>query len=290
MKSNDAQTRLDAVIGATRQRITSLAPEIAALLGDGDDVIAHTTQRVLAMLGTPEPCFAIVDDPNAPSKTRDSALRSLRMMHTPQVVDGLLKRLASTKGIEARKGLLSALCRLHFTDGEWTGNSWGTRPDYRGPYYQPDPWSETDKIAAALKSTLATAQPEEAAFLVSELNRNRIQFNEALQRILALAKTDTKVLPDLVAQLASADAIPSEAVPLLVKAAQSPDFTAAVTSQAVVALAKVDSADGARASLDALVKLGEVKGPSKERDAAIGAFFGAPKLENHHQFFETEAE
>jgi putative heme-binding domain-containing protein len=58
----------------------------------------------------------------------------------------------------------------------------------------------------------------------------------------------------------------------------------------VVALAKVDSADGARASLDALVKLGEVKGPSKERDAAIGAFFGAPKLENHHQFFETEAE
>ncbi|MEO6739144.1 MAG: c-type cytochrome, partial [Chthoniobacteraceae bacterium] len=289
MTSNDAQTRLNAVIGATRQRITSLAPEIAALLGDGDDVISHTTQRVLAMLGTPEPAFAIVDDPKSPSKTRDSALRSLRMMHTPQVVDGLLKRLAATKGIELRKGLISALCRLHFTDGAWTGNSWGTRPDYRGPYYQPDPWSETNKIAAALKSTLASAAPDEASFLVSELNRNRIQFNEALQRILALAKTDSKVLPDLVAQLTSADSIPSEAVPLLVQAAQSKDFAAPIIAQAVAALAKVDSADGARASLQALAQLVEMKAGNKDREAARNAFLNAPKLENHHQMIEDAA-
>jgi putative heme-binding domain-containing protein len=290
LKSNDPQVRLNAVIGATRQRITSLAPEIAPLLGDGDDVIAHTIQRVLAMMNTPEPAFAIVDDPNAASKTRDSALRSLRMIHTPQVVDGLLKRLADTKGIEARKGLLSALCRLHFIDGEWKANSWGTRPDYRGPYYQPDPWSETDKIAAALKDTLAKAQPEEAAFLVSELNRNRIQFNEALQRILALAKNEARLIPDAVAQLSTADNIPSDAVPLLVQAALMKDVKATVTSQAVVALAKLDSAEGCSASLQALAQLGEIKGPSKERDAAQGAFLGAPKLENHHQLLETEAE
>ncbi len=289
MKSNDAQTRLNAVIGATRQRITSLAPEIAALLGDGDDVISHTTQRVLAMLGTPEPAFAIVDDPNAPSKTRDSALRSLRMMHTPQVVDGLLKRLADTKGIEARKGLLSALCRLHFTDGEWKGNSWGTRPDYRGPYYQPDPWSETDKIAAALKSALASAQPEEAAFLVSELNRNRIQFNEALQRILALAKTNAKLIPDAVEQIATVDSIPSEAVPLLVQAAQLSDATPKTLSQAIIALSKTDSADGCRASLAAFHILKHAKGATKEFDNARNAFMSAPKLENHHQLLEDEA-
>jgi putative membrane-bound dehydrogenase-like protein len=290
LKSNDPQTRLNAVIGATRQRITSLAPEIAPLLGDGDDVIAHTVQRVLAMLNTPKPAFSIVDDPNAASKTRDSALRSLRMIHTPQVVDGLLKRLASTKGIEARKGLLSALCRLHFTDGVWAGNSWGTRPDYRGPYYQPDPWSETDKIAATLKDTLAKAQPEEAAFLVSELNRNRIQFNEALQRILALAKNEPRLIPDAIAQLSTADSIPSDAVPLLVQAALMKDVKPTVTSQAVVALAKLDSAEGCSASLQALAQLSEIKGPSKERDTAQGVFLGAPKLENYHQLLETEAE
>ena len=289
LKSNDPQTRLNAVIGATRQRITSLAPEIAALLGDGDDVIAHTAQRVLAMLNTPEPCFAIVDAPNAPSKTRDSALRSLRMMHTPQVVDGLLKRLANTKGIEARKGLLSALCRLHFTDGEWKGNSWGTRPDYRGPYYQPDAWSETDRIAAALKEALAKAEPEEAAFLVGELNRNRIQFNEALQRILALAKTDAKLIPDVIAQIATADSIPSDAVPLLVKAVQMSDATPKVLSQAIVALSKTDNAEGCRASLAAFHVLKHANGATKEFDNARTAFMGAPKLENHHQLLEDEA-
>ena len=323
LKSDDAQTRLNAVIGATRQRMTSLAPEIAALLGDGDDVISHTVQHVLAMLNTPEPAFAIVDDSRAPSKSRDSALRSLRMMHTPQVVAGLLKRLANTKGIEARKGLLSALCRLHFTDGEWKGNSWGTRPDYRGPYYQPDPWSETDKIAAVLKITLATAQSEEAAFLVSELNRNRIQFDDALRRILALAKTDASLVPDVVLQLSKADTIPSDAVPILVGAAQSKSEdakTPSVVSAAIIALARVDSAQGVSASLAGLVKLGEIaaaydkqmiatkeiadpvaaKSKGKEvsslakiahgaLDKASAAFGSAPKLENHHQLLEQAA-
>jgi hypothetical protein len=158
------------------------------------------------MLNTHDACFAIVDDANAQTQTRDSALRSLRMMHSMQVVDGLVKRLASTQSIEARMGILNALCRLHFNEGKWEGNSWGTRPDYRGPYYQPEAWSETGKIASVLKSTLASAPPEEAAFLVSELNRNRIQFSEALQRILALAKSDAKAIPDLATQLAGADA------------------------------------------------------------------------------------
>ncbi|MEI7820067.1 MAG: discoidin domain-containing protein [Verrucomicrobiota bacterium] len=324
MKSNDAQTRLNAVIGGTRQRITSLAPEMAVLLGDGDDVISHTVQRALSMLNTPDACFTIVDDAKAASKTRDSALRSLRMMHTPQVVDGLIKRLANTQGIELRKGLLSALCRLHFTDGKWTGNSWGTRPDYRGPYYQPDPWSETDKIAAALKSTLASAQSEEAAFLVSELTRNRIQFNDAMQRILALAKTDERLIPDAVAQLATADSIPSDGVPLLVKAALSKsedDRAASTVSSAIIALSKVDSAEGTRASLAGLVRLGELVAARakalaatdsiadpvvakkqkkdagallatarKATDSATAAFLNAPKLENHHQMLESIAE
>lgn len=290
IKSTDPQTRLNAVIGASRQGITALAPDIALLLGDADDVIRHTAQRALASLNAADACFAIIDDASSQSSVREGALRSLRMMHTTQVADGLIKRLASASGIEARKGIISALCRLHFTDGKWEGNSWGTRPDYRGPYYQPEPWSETGKIATALKTTLAGAQPDEAAYLVSELNRNRIQFNEALQRILALAKADPRVIPDLATQLASADAIPSEAVPLLVVAAQSKDFSATVLAHAVAALAKIDSSEGARASLEAITRLSGMSGAGKERDSGRNAFLNAPKLENYHQMLEEIAE
>jgi putative membrane-bound dehydrogenase-like protein len=300
------------------EKLGEHAAAIAPLLGDSDAVVAHTAMQVLRQLGASDACFAILDDPKSATPLRNGALMVLRGIHDAKTVDGLIVRLNRSTGLQPvrpagihpagsgaagngdtaeqipagrtdSKSVLQALCRLHFTEGTWKGDSWGTRPDTRGPYYQPEAWGETPKVAAALKAALAKAQPEEAAFLVGELNRNRIQFNEALQRILALAKNDAKLLPEAVAQLANADAIPGDAVPLLVQAAQSKDTPVNALVQAVTALAKVDSADGARASLQALAQLSAAKAGSKEREAARNAFLGAPKLENHHQMFEDLA-
>jgi putative membrane-bound dehydrogenase-like protein len=236
---------------------------------------------------------------------QDLSLRCLRVFHTAEVVTGLIERLGKATDPALRQGILAALCRLHFKEGEWKGDSWGTRPDTRGPYYQPEAWSETPKIAVALKDALAKATPEEAAFLVKELNRNRIQFNEAQQRILELAKKDPKVLPELAAQLAGAEEIPAEAVPLLVGAlkssaglqpAQTPPTgdglkpTTTFLSQAITALAKTDSAEGVSATLAALEPLKKLPDSWKDYDAALAAFLNAPKLENHHQLVEQIAE
>ena len=230
------------------------------------------------------------------------------MMHQSEVVTGLIERLGKATDPALRQGILAALCRLHFKEGEWKGDSWGTRPDTRGPYYQPEAWSETPKIAVALKDALAKASPEEAAFLVKELNRNRIQFNEAQQRILELAKKDPKVLPELAVQMASAEEIPAEAVPLLVGALRSsigfqpvPNGSTAadadaqprkamLLSQAIIALSKTDSADGVSATLAALEPLKKLPDSGKDYDAAFNAFLNAPKLENHHQLVEQIAE
>jgi putative heme-binding domain-containing protein len=271
-------------------KLTKLEPQIAAVLGDSDPVVAHTAFRCLDLLNAHAACFAVLDNYDAPAAQRTGAVRALQLMHTTEAVDGLLQRLAKESGTEARKGMLSALCRLHFTDGEWKGDSWGTRPDTRGPYYQPEVWSESPRIAAALKETLAKATPDEAAFLVSELNRNRIQFNEALERILTLAAKDDKLIPDAVSQMAASDTIPAAGIPLLVKAALLADASPAVLSQTITALSKTDSADGCRASLTALVTLSKASGSGKEQDAARTAFLGAPKLENFHQLLEVEAE
>lgn len=221
-------------------------------------------------------------------------LRALAMMHTPEVVTGLIERLGKATDPALRQGILGALSRLHFKEGEWKGDSWGTRPDTRGPYYQPEAWSETPKIAVALKDALAKASPEEAAFLVKELNRNRIQFNEAQQRILALAKQDPKVIPELVAQLAVAEVVPAEAVDLVVKfvndAGKSTPTTSAALSQAIIALSKTDSAQGVSATLTAFEALKKLPDSGKDFDAALNAFLNAPKLENHHQLVEQVAE
>ncbi len=287
---------------AERNQVASLKEkasddEVVAAIAHADPVISHTAIRAAAYRRLFKLAFAALD---GSSSDRAGILRSLAMMHEADVVSGLIERLGNATDPALRQGILAALCRLHFKEGEWKGDSWGTRPDTRGPYYQPEAWSETPTIAVALKDALAKASSEEAAFLVKELNRNRIQFNEAQQRILELAKKDPKVLPELAAQLAGAEEIPAEAVPLLVGLVRNggipaPSQTGArngpiTLSQAIIALSKTDSADGVSATLAALEPLKKLPDSGKDYDAALVAFLNAPKLENHHQLVEQIAE
>jgi len=290
LKSAEPRTRLEAIVGATRQSMKSLAPAIAALLGDSDPVVAHTAYRGLAMLNADKACFAVLDNYDSPAAQRNGAVYALERMHTPEVVQGVLDRLAKATGTETRHALLSVLCRLHYVDGEWKGDSWGTRPDTRGPYYQPDPWSETPKIFEALKAILAKAPPDEAAFLVKEMNRNRIQSSDALEHIIALAAKDPKLAPDAVAQISVAESVPAAGIPLLIEVARDPKATPAMLAQAISGLSKTDSAEGAKAMLAALVSLDHAQGSNKEQDAGRSAFLNAPKLENFHQALEAEAD
>jgi putative membrane-bound dehydrogenase-like protein len=274
------------------------AAYVAQYLNAGVDRVArHSVIRALAMAKASAHCFAVLDlevksdAPKIDIVTTEGCLRALAMMHTPEVVTGLIERLGKATDPALRQGILAALCRLHFQEGEWKGDSWGTRPDTRGPYYQPEAWSETPKIAVALKDALAKASLEEAAFLVKELNRNRIQFNEAQKRILELAKKDSKVLPELAAQMAGAEEIPAEAVPLLVGLVRQVGPVGSVAlSQGIIALSKTDSADGVSATLAALEPLKKLPDSGKDYDAALAAFLNAPKLENHHQLVEQIAE
>ena len=262
--------------------------EVIAAIAHADPVVSHTAIRAAAFRRLFKQAFAALD---GSSSDRAGILRSLAMMHEADVVTGLIERLGKATDPVLRQGILGALSRLHFKEGEWKGDSWGTRPDTRGPYYQPEAWSETPKIAVALKDALAKATPEEAAFLVKELNRNRIQFNEAQQRILELAKKDPKVLPELAAQMAGAEEIPAEAVPLLVGLVRQVGPVGPVAlSQAIIALSKTDSADGVSATLAALEPLKKLPDSGKDFDAAFNAFLNAPKLENHHQLVEQIAE
>ncbi|MBX7212138.1 MAG: discoidin domain-containing protein [Verrucomicrobiaceae bacterium] len=306
LKSNEPRTRLEAIIGAARKPLKDPPAMVASLLGDSDPVVAHTAFRALAMMNAHEACFAIVDNYDAPAAQRRGAFLALMRMHTPEVVKGLIDRLAKASGTKEREGIEGALCRLHFHEGEWKGDSWGTRPDTRGPYYQPETWSESEKIMAALKEALGKAPPDEAAFLVSEMNRNRIQSNDALGRILELAKKDSNLGPDAVAQLATADTIPASAIPVLIAVAKQSSrvapqldsktpvaaqlgYSAATLAQCITAITKTDNAEGWLAALDALVSLDKAKGSGKEQEAGRSAFLSSPKLENVHQAMEAAA-
>ena len=288
LKSSEPRTRLEAVVGATRQNMQVIAPQIATLLGDADPVLAHTAFRSLALLKAAGACFAIVDDSASSAALRTGALRALMRIHTPEVVSGLIDRLVKASVPAAREEIFGALCRLHFHEGEWKGDSWGTRPDTRGPYYQPEAWGETPKIAVALKSALATTAPDRLLVLLRELQRNRIEIADTSARLTAMVKKNPALLPDLVAQLAAAETVSADVIPYLIQAAQS-DFPALTSSQAVVTLAITDSKEGCLASLAAIDKLSNTKGAEKLYNVAKNTFLTAPKLENHHQLLEEQA-
>ncbi|HEY1080717.1 MAG TPA: discoidin domain-containing protein, partial [Prosthecobacter sp.] len=160
-----------------RQLRSQLFKASLQLLGDSDFVVRQTAihafgkcfdpaddhslqwyhnagEQVTAMM------FQELDSASASQLSKSSILKALAMIHKPEVVTGLIERLSKATDSALRQGILAALCRLHFHEGEWKGDSWGTRPDTRGPYYQPEPWSETPRIATALKDALAKASPE----------------------------------------------------------------------------------------------------------------------------------
>ena len=320
LATDNLRTLVETMVAAVRQKGLGSEGNIANYLGDEDPVVAHTAFRSLAMLGAHKECFALVDNPKAHPEQRRGAAFALMRMHEPEVVDGLIERLAKSTDPEIRRDLLMALCRLYHTEAEWTGDSWGTRPDTRGPYYQLATWEQSDKILEALKSLLAKADAEEAAFLVKEMSRNRIQSNEALDRMLSLAREKPEVIPDAVAQLAAIDTIPTEGIDLLVTALAIEPIDHATIASAIIALSKTDSREGCEGSLVALGRLhanldalrqaqkavsqlpDPVKAKSegkyakqrlgeatKQFDNALKVFLGSPKLENHHGLIETMA-
>ncbi|MCR9115676.1 MAG: ThuA domain-containing protein [bacterium] len=244
-------------------------------LSSDDPVIVHVAINRLAHDKAYQACFAAFDSQQAPAKP---LLRSLAMMHEPAVVAELIARLDAAKDSANRHLLWNALARLHFLDGEWKGDSWGTRPDTRGPYYQPEAWSETPKIAAVLKSAYNDANSEDAAFLLETMNKNRIPLGATLDDLIRRAANNKKLRTLAINRIAASKEIPSSALPLIM-AAISDESTGAVTlADAVQALAKLPAKDVADPLLTAMTRLQSAKASSADSKRAEKSFANAANL------------
>lgn len=281
-KSTDPRTRVEAIVAAARQKNKAAAESIALSLGHQDPVIAHTAFRALAKLVAPGPCLDILDTAGSTEAQRRGASHALMRMHYKDVVEALTKRLAAASK-ESKPFILSALCRLYHREAEWKGDSWGTRPDTRGPYYQLTTWDQSENILAALKSELANASPGDAAALIREMNRNRIQDNDALNRIIEVAGKDDRHIVTAVNQLAAASDIPVAAIPLLHKAARSDSTPPMALAQTVECLAKINGKEALGSMLVALAMLDRAKGENKAQGAAKNAFLKNKALDNLHE-------
>ena len=254
LKSFDARTRREAVFAIARLGQPKLGTSITPLLDDSDEVVAHTAFRALAKLRASEACFAVLDYKSASPAKRTGAIRAVQTLHEAGVVEGLIARVAKENDAPRRRDLLSALCRLYNTEGEWAGDSWGTRPDDRGPYYQPEPWSESQKISDAILKTMSTLDSADATWLGNELAHNRVNLKDATRQLLALAEKDPSVLPPLFRNLADGDDIPLPAIPLLIRSAFAKETDPKLRTDAIVALSKTDSREAFAALIEGMTQ------------------------------------
>ncbi|CAN5352418.1 hypothetical protein BH11PLA2_BH11PLA2_31570 [soil metagenome] len=246
LKSPDARTRREALIGFTRLGDSKYAMVLTPLLGDEDPVIAHTAVRALAQLQAVDLCLAMLGSPNVSTPVRTGAARAIAMIHGTKAVDGLIELLKNETGPERRYDLLAALCRLYHKEGVWKGDSWGTRPDTRGPYYQPVTWEESAKIAKLLEEDLAKCNATELVFLGETMTINRIKLGDPLGRLIDLADRDSKAIPVLTEQLAKSDVVPERAQKHLIAAAETVGTPAV---QAVKSLVRLKNLDAYKAAL-----------------------------------------
>ncbi len=289
LKSSDARVRREAAIALARLGKPDEAPALIPLLADSDPVVTHTAVQSLIQLGAADACLAVVDDGDAPTTRRQGALRVLQSLPSATVVEALLQRLAKEPEAERRTGLITALCRLHFREGEWTGDSWGTRPDTRGPYYQPESWSESTRIKARLQAALDQADSSEAVFIGRELARHRIPAGDALDTLISRAVHEPALLPAIAAQLAEAEAVPTNAIPLLIQTATADGTPDAARAQSVIALAKTSRPEAWQAVLTALPLVQRTRTENNLAEKARNAVANAPSLDQVHSVFEERA-
>jgi putative membrane-bound dehydrogenase-like protein len=136
---------------------------------DPDRVIPHLAMRTLISLNASDACLEALDGPHA-----TGALMALRSMHTEGAVQGLIKKLGTTRDSQLRRGILATLARLHSREADYDGSWWGIRPDSSGPYYDPAPWQMSQRIGAVLTAAVLDSDPETAAFLRAELARHKV--------------------------------------------------------------------------------------------------------------------
>jgi cytochrome c551/c552 len=209
--------RLQAVIGLRRLGKKELSPAILPLLADADPVVAHIACQVLIAFRAIDTCLTALNQDNA--KIVTGALRVLQSLHDAKVVDGLLSHFDQSNS--QRQAIFRTLCRLHYKEADWDGKWWGTRPDIRGPYFNPVAWSETPRIHEHLKKALSAAGPDDVIAMAGELNRHRVDMPEATTALLKIGALAEKRLA-VVEVLAARKPLPADAIPFLAEIVSAP--------------------------------------------------------------------
>ncbi len=169
------------------------APKDAWRLPDPDRVIPHLAVKALVQINAIDACLEALN-----GSQRTGAIAALKQMHDPKTIDGLFKVLSTSRDESLRRDVWTTLIRLYHREGEFTVDSpkwWGTRPDTTGPYYDRQKWSESDRIADAIKIAMTEADESLKAHLNDQLKKHVVNLDGLSADVAMKEEEKAIVLP-----------------------------------------------------------------------------------------------
>ena len=244
------RVRLQAAIAVGRLGRVENGKLLLPLTADADPTIAHVAVQNLVSLKAFEPCLAAFDAGES-QKYQSGAGLVLQSLHEPAVVSGLTHRLETVSESATRTAILKVLCRLYQREAAWDGKWWGTRPDTSGPYFKPETWEESTRIAEALRRVVPALDAQSMTLISAEILKNRIELPELLSLAFKVAESNASARASLVDLLSGRTGVAGPAAQFLVRVAETDAEPLPIRIKAVRALQR--SADAG--SLDAVVKV-----------------------------------
>jgi putative heme-binding domain-containing protein len=257
LQDSNPRVRLQAAISLARLGAAEATAEILKLAENPDagfsdekdlskkyaanQAIPHTAVKAVVEMGAVTQCLKALDN----KSLRAAALRALQQMHDLDAVNGLIERLSSASASETdyRIALLKTLFRLYQRDKAWDGKKWWTtRPDDRGPYFEPVTWEGSPAVKRAIEAGFDSIDEAYHSSLLYELRRNRIDPQD-----LAI-----EVKVDEVLAIIETIAPASTAIPLLQEAAVSGERDVHTRTAAFKTLGRIPGREAFKSQLAVL--------------------------------------
>ena len=177
LQSGDPRVQLQATIALGRLPRIS-APAASALLTThsrtSDRRLQHTIVQSLASLGKRPGAEDLAVSLLAQSSNA-AAREALAKVHTETVANGVARKLSRAPDL----AMLAVAARLFHQEAVWNKkNWWSTRPDDRGPYYEPVVWNGTTAIKKALEKAYQRFSEPERDQALEIFGRNRIPVSQ----------------------------------------------------------------------------------------------------------------
>ena len=190
LKSENLKAKSQAIISLGRLPNNPLSKEVLSLTKrtsgqnspketinhaspDLERVIPHLAVRTLVQTDSTQVCLDSIGNDFSPG-----AFWALRYMHNDKTVSGLIQKYNSIPNNLVKSEILSTLTRLYFKEAIYKGDWWGTRPDNSGPYYDRQPWDQTNRISEFLKTSMLSLDDKSKSELAKQLSLHKVPLNE----------------------------------------------------------------------------------------------------------------